>query len=60
MTALIQLSALLLLGSAMFNAQIIGHWLITHKRMGLGIYIVLSWAMVAAMVWLLGSLVDML
>ena len=55
-----QLTALLIFGLTLANHREIGHWLLTHKRMGLGIYIVISWGVFAALIWLLGSLVDML
>jgi len=60
MTALIQIAALLLLGSALFNHKAIEHWLMNHKAMGVGFYALMSWGLVAAVVWLLNSLGDQL
>ncbi len=60
MTGILQLSALLLLGSALFNHKLIEQWLMNHKPMGWPIYLVMSFCTVAAVVWLLYGLGELL
>ena len=56
MTAVIQLAALCLLCSALFNHKAIEHWVMNHKPYGIGAYGVICISSVAAVIWLLGSL----
>ena len=60
MTAVIQLAALCLLGSAMINHEAIEHWLLTHKPLNMGSYALMGFLIVAAVVWLLGGLGELL